>query len=408
MVDLMMWLVIAALLLAAAIQSIGYYQRAAIIYQMENDVTQAANTTMAAATTTGGFTAEMIGTSISSTKSSSPKTTLIASLTPWSNDEYMIAAKHPNITGHYVVYLFKEHDPYKVGVNLIPQSAMDAIVSGGGSSIDMGAPIFAQKAITLKFNPSFCLSQKSGDPLTKAAPCNGSDEQNWTWSGNGPMAHGASKAQCIAPMADNQLQTVPCSSAANQVFQYRKSLNWNVEIFNPSTGKCLNQQNGYVHNNYNVTVLNLDTCGDQAWQRWGLALNPKIQSIFYSALEPKSCLDLSGASTVVGNNVNMYACNNSTAQKWSWNGQGKIYYGTGDTVCAEYDGTRMKLQTCSNSLAQTFVSRTNDDDTISIFNPAANKCLVYSNAAVPGERVMTLADCTSDITHKWKYSFTGV
>lgn len=38
MVDLMMWLVIAALMLAAAIQGIGYYQQAAYAYQAKNDV----------------------------------------------------------------------------------------------------------------------------------------------------------------------------------------------------------------------------------------------------------------------------------------------------------------------------------------------------------------------------------
>lgn len=39
MVDLMMWLVIAALMLAAAIQGIAYYQQAAYVYQAKNDVT---------------------------------------------------------------------------------------------------------------------------------------------------------------------------------------------------------------------------------------------------------------------------------------------------------------------------------------------------------------------------------
>jgi Tfp pilus assembly protein PilE len=38
MVDLMMWLVIAALLLAAALQGIGFYQKAAWNYQLESDV----------------------------------------------------------------------------------------------------------------------------------------------------------------------------------------------------------------------------------------------------------------------------------------------------------------------------------------------------------------------------------
>lgn len=42
MVDLMMWLVVAALLLAAVIQGIGYYQKASNIYVLKNDLNNAA------------------------------------------------------------------------------------------------------------------------------------------------------------------------------------------------------------------------------------------------------------------------------------------------------------------------------------------------------------------------------
>lgn len=47
MVDLMMWLVIAALLLAAAIQGIGYYQRAAFVSQAKSDLSAAHTWVMA-------------------------------------------------------------------------------------------------------------------------------------------------------------------------------------------------------------------------------------------------------------------------------------------------------------------------------------------------------------------------
>lgn len=49
MVDLMMWLVIAALLLAAALQGIGYYQSAANVYTLKNDVKNAASVAHATA-----------------------------------------------------------------------------------------------------------------------------------------------------------------------------------------------------------------------------------------------------------------------------------------------------------------------------------------------------------------------
>jgi hypothetical protein len=54
MVDLMMWLVIAALLLAAALQGIGYYQKAAYFYDMQTEVDGVAANAHAAASMNGG------------------------------------------------------------------------------------------------------------------------------------------------------------------------------------------------------------------------------------------------------------------------------------------------------------------------------------------------------------------
>lgn len=54
MVDLMMWLVIAALLLAAALQGIGYYQKATNVYVLKNDLSNAASVAHAQASLTSG------------------------------------------------------------------------------------------------------------------------------------------------------------------------------------------------------------------------------------------------------------------------------------------------------------------------------------------------------------------
>lgn len=54
MVDLMMWLVVAALLLAAALQGIGYYQKGANVYVLKNDLSNAASVAHAQAALTSG------------------------------------------------------------------------------------------------------------------------------------------------------------------------------------------------------------------------------------------------------------------------------------------------------------------------------------------------------------------
>lgn len=55
MVDLMMWLVIAALILAAALQGIAYYREAAALYQMKNDVQNAVTAVHAEASKANGI-----------------------------------------------------------------------------------------------------------------------------------------------------------------------------------------------------------------------------------------------------------------------------------------------------------------------------------------------------------------
>lgn len=60
MVDLMMWLVIAALLLATALQSIGYYQKSANLYQMKSEADVVASRVMAALSDRGEINGEVI------------------------------------------------------------------------------------------------------------------------------------------------------------------------------------------------------------------------------------------------------------------------------------------------------------------------------------------------------------
>ena len=125
MVDLMMWLVIAALLLAAAIQGIGYYQKAAIVYQMSNDLENAASTVMAEASQTqdSRITESVLSDAIAATPLSSADTNLAPAPDPWNEDRSILAATHPTVTDHYVVYLPEPTGGYNAGVHVIPKDS---------------------------------------------------------------------------------------------------------------------------------------------------------------------------------------------------------------------------------------------------------------------------------------------
>jgi Tfp pilus assembly protein PilE len=91
MVDLMMWLVIAALLLAAALQGIGFYQRAAWTYQLKNDLSNVRDYIEGYHATNGVY------------PSWGPKAEEAAGLIPLSGDNYVSGYTLNATTGDWAV-----------------------------------------------------------------------------------------------------------------------------------------------------------------------------------------------------------------------------------------------------------------------------------------------------------------
>lgn len=143
-VDLMMWLVIAALLLATAIQSIGYYQKAAILYQMTSDADGAGDMTMRSMTNTGVLNTETLEAGTSDAKWSKDVSYTIEQPTSITRKPY-IRASHPSVNDKDVIYLFENcGDDYRIGTNVIPKNSTPVleacgISSAGGSGSDTGS-----------------------------------------------------------------------------------------------------------------------------------------------------------------------------------------------------------------------------------------------------------------------------
>jgi hypothetical protein len=130
MVDLMMWLVIAALLLAAALQGIGFYQQRAYIEQMTSDANGAGQIAMAKTSTMGGsLTDAILQEAIKETKTSSG-VSLIGTNLGWGY--FAIEATHPRVDQHRVIYSFADRNGMKPGVNLTKMQSID--IGGSASS----------------------------------------------------------------------------------------------------------------------------------------------------------------------------------------------------------------------------------------------------------------------------------
>jgi len=126
MVDLMMWLVIAALLLAAAIQGIGYYQKAAYIYQMKSDLVGAGQnitSRLANADTNGAITKPIVDDGVANT-SWTANIGHSVEQDPASG-KYFIRATSPGVSDVDVVYLFDSCGAtLQNGTNMVPKGSV--------------------------------------------------------------------------------------------------------------------------------------------------------------------------------------------------------------------------------------------------------------------------------------------
>jgi hypothetical protein len=120
MVDLMMWLVIAALMMAAAIQGIGYYQQAAYLYQVKNDVMGGATKVLSLSGMehNGNVDEEIVDKGLQITQTTE-QVVLEADTDP--TGKPIIRGTHPGIPGKEVIYFFYPYGKYQSGNTTIAE-----------------------------------------------------------------------------------------------------------------------------------------------------------------------------------------------------------------------------------------------------------------------------------------------
>jgi hypothetical protein len=151
MVDLMMWLVIAALLLAAAIQGIGYYQQAANVYLLKDEVNGVVARVHAESANEGTSISEVLLAKVLAEHNSSHQNddrvvaygsvtanaagssdddnggfSLVSAVTAVSSSSvYYLKASSESVEETYVVYFFQDTTTFKQGVVTVPKSRID-------------------------------------------------------------------------------------------------------------------------------------------------------------------------------------------------------------------------------------------------------------------------------------------
>ncbi|GLY95703.1 ThuA domain-containing protein [Actinoplanes sp. NBRC 103695] len=112
------------------------------------------------------------------------------------------------------------------------------------------------------------------------------------------------------------------------------------------------------------------------------------------------CLDVDGGKTADGTKIQLYTCNNSSAQSWTRTGNtfralGKCLDISGG---ASADGTKVQLYTCNNSGAQNWTPQSNG----TIVNPQSGKCLDVSENNPADRQQIHIWTCTAAANQIWR------
>ncbi|MFJ4185163.1 ricin-type beta-trefoil lectin domain protein [Kitasatospora sp. NPDC089509] len=135
---------------------------------------------------------------------------------------------------------------------------------------------------------------------------------------------------------------------------------------------------------------------------WTNALSVYAENspVAYTAQAGK-CMDIANAGNTNGTAVQLYDCNGSDAQKWTFEPDGSLRalgHCLDATGRGTANGTQLQIWDCGNGAPQqTFVPRPDG----SLYNPTSGRCIDLPGGTVTNSARLQLYDCNSSPAQKW-------
>ncbi|GIG19882.1 endo-1,3-beta-glucanase [Cellulomonas chitinilytica] len=112
------------------------------------------------------------------------------------------------------------------------------------------------------------------------------------------------------------------------------------------------------------------------------------------------CLDNNAASTANGNKIQIWGCNGTVAQKWTFVEAGTTLHVQGKCLDiaggGTANGTKVQLYDCNNTGAQVWIPRNGG-----YYNPQSNRCLDNPSASTTAGTQVQIWDCNGSGAQKW-------
>jgi len=113
------------------------------------------------------------------------------------------------------------------------------------------------------------------------------------------------------------------------------------------------------------------------------------------------CVDVRGANSANFTPVQVYTCNNTSAQQWTVVQAGSTLHALGKCMDINgggtADGTTVDLYDCNNTAAQVFIPQSNGE----LYNPQSNKCLDDTGYGGSGTQLQ-IWDCADTANQQWE------
>ncbi|MFC4150146.1 ricin-type beta-trefoil lectin domain protein [Micromonospora mangrovi] len=113
------------------------------------------------------------------------------------------------------------------------------------------------------------------------------------------------------------------------------------------------------------------------------------------------CVDVAGANPANGTRIQLWTCNGTPAQQWTWAADGSVRalgkcldVAAGSTA----NGAKVQLYDCNGTGAQRWVFSAAGD----IVNPQSNRCLDATGVSSADGTPLQLWDCTGGANQKWR------
>ena len=113
------------------------------------------------------------------------------------------------------------------------------------------------------------------------------------------------------------------------------------------------------------------------------------------------CVDVAAASTADGTHVQLFTCNGTNAQRWTWNTGDSTVRALGKCMdvsgAGTANGTKVQLWTCNGTGAQVWQARSDG----SLFNPNSGRCLDDPAANTADGTQLQIFDCNRTAAQVW-------